>query len=115
MWGVLIMDGITVGLIGLVCSVVGAILGIVAAVKTAETTARNTEKELTECTKEDTRHLTRLETKIDYAARGIDDIKLDNKESSRELNKLNERVIRTEESTKSAHNRINAIEERIGV
>ena len=85
--------------LGILCSVVGTILGVIAALNYA----KKDTKEETQCT-------TRLESKIDYAARGIDDIKLDNKEQSRQLNSMNDRLIVVEESTKSAHKRIDKLE-----
>ena len=85
--------------LGILCSVVGTILGVIAALNYA----KKDTKEETQCT-------TRLESKIDYAARGIDDIKLDNKEQSRQLNNMNDRLIVVEESTKSAHKRIDKLE-----
>lgn len=90
------MDELTIGIL---CSVVGTILGVIAALNH---TKKNT-KEETQCN-------TRLESKIDYAARGIDDIKLDNKEQSRQLNNMNDRLIIVEESTKSAHKRMDKLE-----
>ena len=90
------MDELTIGIL---CSVVGTILGVIAALNYA----KKDTKEETQCT-------TRLESKIDYAARGIDDIKLDNKEQSRQLNSMNDRLIVVEESTKSAHKRIGKLE-----
>ena len=85
--------------LGILCSVVGTILGVIAALNYA----KKDTKEETQCT-------TRLESKIDYAARGIDDIKLDNKEQSRQLNSMNDRLIVVEESTKSANKRIGKLE-----
>ena len=85
--------------LGILCSVVGTILGVIAALNYA----KKDTKEETQCT-------TRLESKIDYAARGIDDIKLDNKEQSRQLNSMNDRLIVVEESTKSAHKRMDKLE-----
>ena len=85
--------------IGLLCSVVGTVLGVMTALNYAK-----------KDTKEETQCNTRLESKIDYAARGIDDIKLDNKEQSRQLNSISDRLIVVEESTKSAHKRIDKLE-----
>ena len=85
--------------IGLICTIIGTVLGVIAAYNYA----KKDTKEETQCT-------TRLEAKIDYAARGIDDIKLDNKEQSRQLNSMNDRLIVVEESTKSAHKRIDKLE-----
>lgn len=93
------MSDVTVGLI---CTVIGTVLGIIAAYNYAK-----------KDTKEETQCSTRLESKIDYAARGIDDIKLDNKEQGRQLNSMNARLIVVEESSKSAHKRIDKIQEKL--
>ena len=90
------MDNVT---LGIVCTVIGTVLGIIGAINYA----KKDTKEETQCT-------TRLETKIDYTARGIDDIKLDNKEQSRRIISINDRLIVVEESAKSAHKRIDKLE-----
>ena len=46
---------------------------------------------------------------IKYIQRGIDDIRLDNKEMGRKLNDHNDRLIKVEESCKSAHHRIDEL------
>lgn len=53
-----------------------------------------------------------LKADIKYIQRGIDDIRVDNKETNRKLSTLNDRVIKLEESTKSAHHRIDNLEKR---
>lgn len=63
----------------------------------------------------DTREEADTKAKLDYISRGVDDIKLDNKQRDREMLKMNERLIRVEESVKSAHKRIDGIEEEKGV
>lgn len=50
-----------------------------------------------------------IETKLDYVAKGIDDIKLDYREQSRHINSLDLRLVAAEESTKSAHKRIDEL------
>lgn len=49
--------------------------------------------------------------KLDYISRGVDDIKLDNKQRDREMLKMNERLTIVEQSVKSAHKRIDSLEE----
>ena len=49
--------------------------------------------------------------KLDYISRGVDDIKLDNKQRDREMLKMNERLTIVEQSAKSAHKRIDSLEE----
>ena len=50
-----------------------------------------------------------VETKLDYISKGMDDIKLDNREQSRVTNGINSRLIAVEESSKSAHKRIDEL------
>ncbi len=84
--------------IGLLCSVIGATLGI-------WSYSRTSRKE----TKEESRDFTRVEAKLDYVSKGVDDIRLDMKDHSRQIKDISERLTRVEESTKSAHHRIDGI------
>ena len=54
-----------------------------------------------------------LETDIAYIKHRTDDVLLEQKDTNKSINALAERVTRVEESTKSAHLRINTIEERV--
>lgn len=85
--------------IALICSVLGAIIGIA-------TFSRNRDKDI----KKDAREDAETKAKLDYISRGVDDIKLDNKQRDREMLKMNERLTMVEASTKSAHKRIDGIE-----
>ena len=67
-------------------------------------------KETKEETKEETKIQTRLETQLNYISRGVDDIKLDMKMQDNKINGVIERVAKVEESSKSAHKRIDDIE-----
>lgn len=58
----------------------------------------------------DTREEAETRAKLDYIATAVDEIRLDNKARDREVTELKERVIRNEESTKSAHKRIDEME-----
>lgn len=64
-------------------------------------------------TKEDTATLTRLETMLQMISKNTDDIRLDIKDFNNSMSKLSERVTKVEESTKSAHKRIDTIEDSI--
>ena len=55
---------------------------------------------------------TKLETKLDMISRNIDEIRLDNKDFSKSIQQLAERVSAVEQSAKSAHHRIDQLEER---
>lgn len=60
-------------------------------------------------TKEETSNSTRVEIKLDYAINGIDEIKSDIKDTKKDVNVLADRLARVEESTKSAHHRIDSL------
>ncbi|WP_150112247.1 hypothetical protein [Clostridium hydrogeniformans] len=51
-----------------------------------------------------------LSTRLDYISKGVDDIRLDIKAQDRQIADMNSRLIRVEESSKSAHKRIDTIE-----
>lgn len=53
-----------------------------------------------------------LETDIAYIKHRTDDVLLEQKDTNKSINALAERVTRVEESTKSAHKRIDTIEEK---
>ncbi|HEY8911198.1 MAG TPA: hypothetical protein VIM51_13115 [Desulfosporosinus sp.] len=55
-----------------------------------------------------------LETDIDYIKRRTDDVLLEQKDTNKSINALAERVTRVEESTKSAHKRLDQVEGKVG-
>ena len=60
----------------------------------------------------ETREQTILTTKLDYISRNLDDIKVDLRARAKENAELKERLIIVEESTKSAHKRLNELEDK---
>ncbi|CEN23101.1 Uncharacterised protein [[Clostridium] sordellii] len=58
---------------------------------------------------DDASQKTVVATKLDYISKGVDDIRLDIKAQDTKINTLVERLIKVEESTKSAHHRIDTI------
>ena len=62
--------------------------------------------------KEDTVQDTVVATKLDYISKGVDDIRLDIKAQDKSISDVVERLIKVEESTKSAHHRIDSLEEK---
>ena len=58
----------------------------------------------------DTKEEAETKTKLDYIATAVDEIRLDNKARDREMKEFNTRLIRVEESTKSAHKRLDGLE-----
>lgn len=89
-------------IVGMACTLIGAVLGI-----------WKVKKEGDKATIEDTTKDTIVATKLDYISKGVDDIRLDIKAQDKRIIDLAERVIKVEESTKSAHHRINGLEEDI--
>lgn len=83
-------------------AVLSAIIGVVA---TLTTIYREAKKD----TKEDTNHNASVREEIKYISRGIEDIKYDTKSLRASMTNMNERLIRAEESIKSAHEKINQI------
>jgi len=49
---------------------------------------------------------------IRYIRSSVDDIKLENKSIQRDIRGMSERLVKVEESTKSAHNRIDEIQKK---
>lgn len=88
-------------IIGVVCSVIGVLA-------TLWTINRNK----TEDVKRDTKEDAVLSTKLDYISRGVDDIRLDIKAQDKRIADIGNRLIRVEESTKSAHHRIDELTEK---
>lgn len=85
--------------LGLLCSLLGAVLGFAGFMRYNR-----------EDTKEETSSFTKVETKIDYISKGVDDIRLDIKSQDRKIVDIVQRLTRVEESAKSAHHRIDGIE-----
>ena len=63
--------------------------------------------------KGDTKDFTRVETKIDYIGGDIKDIRDDVKAVSVRQEDMSERLVKVEESAKSAHHRLDGLEEKI--
>lgn len=103
------MKDSTIALVGLCCTLIGAVLGILGFTRTKN---RDTREDTREAQAEAAKQ-TLVETKLDYISKGVDDIRLDIKAQDRKIQDVVERVTRLEESTKSAHKRIDSIEEGV--
>ncbi len=55
-----------------------------------------------------------VSTKLDYISKGVDDIRLDMKAQDTKINNVIERLIKVEESSKSAHHRLDDLEKKEG-
>lgn len=90
--------------ISLVIALIG---GIVAYATFSMNSKKNTKQE----TKEDTTIITSIGTKLDLISKNVDEIRLDNKDFSKTMHQLGERVSKVEQSTTLAHHRIDSLEE----
>lgn len=84
--------------IALICTIIGSIGTVV-------TMSRNKQKD----TKEEAEGITKITQEIKYVSKGVDDIKYDIRDINRNMSEVNEKVIRLEESCKSAHKRIDSL------
>ena len=82
----------------LLCTVAGARVGYLAYKKQVDTDIENNASQKT-----------LLSTKLDYISKGVDDIRLDIKAQDAKLKNTIERLIKVEESTKSAHHRLDEL------
>ncbi len=89
-------------LVGILSAITGIVLGI-------WKNKKDGEKSL----KEDTVQDTVVATKLVYISKGVDDIRLDIKAQDKRISNVVERLIKVEESTKSAHHRLDGLEENI--
>lgn len=87
--------------ISLLCSLIGCIIGIFG--------YKRTQKKDIE---EDTTRIVKMDVKLDTIGKNVDEIRLENKDFSKSINNLNERVTVVEQSVKSAHHRIDGLEEK---
>ncbi|MBS6486377.1 hypothetical protein [Veillonella sp.] len=87
--------------IALLCTIGGFILSYAAFM-------RNKDNAIRAETKEDAE----TKAKLDYISKGVDDIRIDNKARDRQIQDLSRDVIEVKQSVKSAHHRIDSIENR---
>ncbi|EEL78664.1 hypothetical protein bcere0028_57750 [Bacillus cereus AH1271] len=55
-----------------------------------------------------------MKAKLEYISKGVDDIRIDQKASERQMVSFGERITRVEESTKQAHKRLDNVEKEMG-
>lgn len=82
-----------------ICTIVGAIIGYMSYQK-------KNQKDI----ETDASQKTVVATKLDYISKGVDDIRLDIKAQDTKISNVIERLIKVEESTKSAHHRLDTFE-----
>lgn len=60
--------------------------------------------------KTDAKEQAKVSYKLDHIGSGVDDIRLDLKDSDRQIGNLNQELVRVDEIAKSAHKRIDKME-----
>jgi septal ring factor EnvC (AmiA/AmiB activator) len=85
--------------IALLCTVLGVVISYL-------TFQRNKDNSIRAETKENAF----TSAKLDYISKGVDDIRLDIKAQDRKIEDIADKVARIDESTKSAHKRIDRLE-----
>lgn len=91
--------GVTV-LITLLSSIIGVLIGVL-------TYGKNRDKDIKNDAKEDAE----TKAKLDYISRGVDDIKLDNKQRDREFLKMNDRLTIVEQTLTTTVKRVDTLED----
>lgn len=91
-------------------AVLGAVIGVVSALFgmliSYVTFTRGRDKDI----KLDAQEQAKVSVQLSHISKGVDDIKLDLKTNERQIKDLSERLIKIDESTKSAHKRIDKLE-----
>ena len=54
-----------------------------------------------------------MKAKLEYISKGVDDIRIDQKASERQMVSFGERITRVEESAKQAHKRLDNLEKEV--
>lgn len=100
---------VIISIIALGCTILGAAIGYLTFIKKLKDDAKREGKEEGEESKKGIK----VALDLEYIKKGIDEIRLDNKENDRKISNIIERMVKVEESTKSAHKRIDHIEEGV--
>lgn len=103
----------SVGEIVAIISVVIAFLGMIITACSCAYAIKNSKRTDTNDVIERTREMTTLNVKLDGISSNVQDIKFDISSTKDAVSKLTERVVEVEASTKSAHKRIDGVEERL--
>ncbi|MED3196707.1 hypothetical protein P4367_34835 [Bacillus thuringiensis] len=88
--------------IGLIIAIASALIGYFSY-------SLNRSKEI----KSDGQQGAELKAKLEYISKGVDDIRIDQKASEKQMILFGERITRVEESSKQAHKRIDTVEKEI--
>lgn len=88
---------------------IGVLIAIASAVIGYFSYSLNRSKEI----KSDGQQGAEMKAKLEYISKGVDDIRIDQKASERQMVSFGERITRVEESAKQAHKRLDNVEKEI--
>ena len=88
-------------IVGLACTLIGMLIGVLSF-------ARNRDKDL----ESESARKAVMETKLDAISSGVDSIRIDLKAQEKKWDDMDTRLVRVEESSKSAHKRIDALSDK---
>lgn len=90
-------------IIGVTCTIIGCVIGVLGYRRTER-------KELKQDTTEQVRHDTKIDVKLDNIAKNVDEIRLDNKDFSKTINKITERLGIAENDIQTVKGRVDDLE-----
>lgn len=90
--------------IGVVCTVLGIIISYI-------TFYVNSKKDIKKETKDDTERSIRLEMKLDNISNSVNEIRLEQKDTTKIVNQLHERLLFVEATNKNLNKRIDKLED----
>lgn len=96
-------DHLNIAVLGAVIGVISAIFGMFISYFTF---TRGRDKDVHKKAKEEGR----IETQLAAIGEGVNEIRIDLKANEKQMSRMNEQIIRVDESTKSAHKRIDKLE-----
>lgn len=102
----MVISTAVIDVIGIIASIFTSIGVIVAIIVASSNNKKDTKTEVATNTENETH----IKVDLEYMKRGIDDIKEIQREIRSEVTTLNTKIIRVEESVKSAHKRIDSLE-----
>ncbi|EJS63485.1 hypothetical protein [Bacillus cereus] len=88
---------------------IGVLIAIASVVIGYLTYALNRSKEI----KSDGQQGAEMKAKLEYISKGVDDIRIDQKASERQMVSFGERITRVEESAKQSHKRLDNLEKEV--
>ena len=97
-------------LVSLVTGIIGGIIGVLGYMRTKNKDTDEKAQRQVDINAEQVRHDTKIDVKLDSIAKNVDEIRLDNKDFSKTINKINERLGIAENDIKTVKGRVDDLE-----